>query len=156
MPWQLTRGSSLHGTSRPLSPQDFLLFAKLATARGVVPRDRWDWSALCAAAGPLLWNALQQQDAMAKHGMSELQLQTGPSMSRSLRSTAERVYGTDPLAAEPDPLCEIMQEQIQSALDPRDGEEDGYNVDPSIENDPSIFADVGGIGPWRELLMSLS
>lgn len=93
---------------------------------------------------------------MAKHGIGELQLQTGPSMGRSLRSTAERVYGTDPLAAQPDPFCEIMQETIQSALDPHDGEDDGYSVDPSIDNDPTIFADVGGIGPWRGLLASLS
>lgn len=136
--------------------EDFLLFAKLAAARGVVPSERWDWPAFCAACAPLLRVALQQRDALEKYGVSQLQLQPEQSTERSLRSTAERVYGCGPVAAEPDPFCEATQQQIQRALDPQGGAGDEYAVDASLDNDPAIFEDVGGVGPWRELLAALS
>jgi len=142
----------------PLAPllrgQDFLLFAKLARARGVVPASGWDWTTFCEVAAPLLRVALPQHEALEKHGVEQLQLQSGASASRSLRSTAERVYGSDPLA-ERDPFCEIVEDQIQTALEP-EPIGGSYYVDTTLESDAAIFADVGGAAAWKRLLAEVS
>jgi hypothetical protein len=143
--------------------QDFLLFAKLASARGIVPRDGWSWAGLCRAAAPLLKEPLGQEAAMAKYGIEQLQLQSSTGLERSLRSTSERVYGTSPLADESDPFCDMCADQIQATLYPDESEDgrlsgfDGYTIEAGLmECDPTLFDDVGGIEPWRGLLAALS
>jgi hypothetical protein len=151
----------LHGAYHPGADalsrlQDFLLFARLAAARSVVPREGWDWRAFCAAAAPLLKAELSLEDATAKYGAEQLELNTDG--GRSLRATSERIYGTSPLADEPDPYFEHLREEIQAALfaDAGDNGADSYMIDIALDEvDPTLFDDVGGVEPWRELLAVL-
>lgn len=156
-----TTACYLHGLYHPGADalsrlQDFLLFARLAAARGVVPREGWDWSAFCAAAAPLLKAEFTEDDAKGKYGAEQLEL--NPTSGRSLRATSERIYGTSPLAEEPDPYFEHLREQIQAALftDAGDNGTDSFVVDIALDDvDSAIFEDVGGVEPWRELLGAL-
>ncbi|KAJ1632174.1 hypothetical protein T492DRAFT_868802, partial [Pavlovales sp. CCMP2436] len=133
---------------------DFLLFAKLARARGVIGCDGWDWHRFCAAAGALLKTPFMQDDAANQYGAE--QLLVAPPGGRSLRSTAELIYGTSPLATEADPFYELVQEQITTALYADVGDEQaGYSV-VSLDNDPSLFEDVGGLEVWQDLLAAVS
>lgn len=149
----------LHGLYHPGADalsrlQDFWLFARLASARGVVPSEGWDWRAFCAAAAPLLKAEFTLEDAATKYGAEQLEKSGG----RSLRATSERIYGTSPLADEPDPYFEHLREQIQAAttVDAGDNGTESIVVDIALDEvDPVLFADVGGVEPWRELLATL-
>lgn len=70
--------------------RDFLVFAKLAALRGVVPPG-WDWAAVLDAAPAHLLCAFEKSDAQEKYGSENVfEAMMG---GRSLRYTGEVVYG---------------------------------------------------------------
>lgn len=154
-------GGCMHGLYNPSCTDatqlaDFLLFAKLAVSRGVVVADSsWDWSRFCSRAAVCLKSAFDQKDAAAKYGEAS-------SGGRSLRFTAEQVYGVSCEVQERDPFVGIIKQQVGDALFPgragADDDEDDFDDEgkgASFEH-TAVFEDVGGVHAWRELLARLS
>jgi len=125
--------------------QSFLVFCKLALHNNVIP-DGWDWSEFLKIASENLNYAFEKSDAQEKYGSENVfAVMTG---GRSLRATAEEVYGT-PVTSSWDSLSQDSQ-QIQDEVD-NFFEEEGSNFYDASE----LFADVGGPQIWQKLRASL-
>mmetsp|Transcript_20548 Transcript_20548/g.60683 ORF Transcript_20548/g.60683 Transcript_20548/m.60683 type:complete len:250 (+) Transcript_20548:70-819(+) len=127
---------------------DFLLFVKLAAARGVAPSagEAWDWAKLCERAISLLPNAFERSDAAGKYGAVSAQ---GAGYALSLM--AEQVYGsscTDGEEAE-DPLSAMVRDQIDEAqMREQEGADEGGSF-------AQLFDGIGGPEPWQALRTAL-
>ncbi|KOO30606.1 ankyrin repeat domain-containing protein 49 [Chrysochromulina tobinii] len=95
-------GGFLHGLyardDGDLISSDFLIYCKLSVKHGVVPRS-WDWAAFLRTATALLPYAFEKQDAKEKWGGENVF--AAVMGGRSLRATAEVVYGNSCQAMEP-------------------------------------------------------
>jgi predicted alpha/beta hydrolase family esterase len=71
---------------------DFMLFAKLAVIKGVIPHQDWNWGSFVAAGGSLLGTPFTKDDAKRRYGSENVfdALNGG----RSLRATGDAVYCT--------------------------------------------------------------
>ena len=143
-------GGKLHGLYDPDSTpldilKDFLIFAKLAVANGVLPSP-WDWDHCLGAAGRLLLSAFEKSDAQDKYGGENIFAGTvgGP----SLRYTAVRVYGFDMMntgqfgPCDPEPL-----HKLEGSIMPL-SRGDLFKRD-------DLFASVGGSARWSRLLAAM-
>ncbi|EFJ50399.1 hypothetical protein VOLCADRAFT_103978 [Volvox carteri f. nagariensis] len=139
-------GCNLHGLYDPEHTgdtivSDFLLFCKLAVRHGVVPHRNWDWNKFLNKAAELLGYAFEKSDAKEKYGNENVfSVITG---GRSLRATAEVVYGTSCMAGSD-------QEEDAEVLQLREVIEDGL-LEEMMETQPELFEDVGGVAAWARL-----
>jgi len=146
-------GNYMHGLYAPDGPsaqlEDFLLFVKLAAARGVAPPegDGWEWPKLCERAAKLLTNAFDKADAASKYGAVSAQ-----GASYALRLMAEQVYGGSAAdeSEEEDPLHAMVKNEISDAA-----VDDGEGPVAVLGLNAKIFEGIGGPEPWAELRKAL-
>lgn len=118
------------GGGSDMITQDFLVFCKLAVSKGVVP-EGWDWKAFLQTARGLLRFAFEKSDAQEKYGSENVfAVATG---GRSLRYTAEAIYGSSIMSMEDSKEAIEMEETVQQQR----GREE-------------VFSDVGGVAVWIE------
>jgi len=100
-------------------------------SKGVVP-DGWDWKAFLQTAKGLLRFAFEKSDAQEKYGSENVfAVATG---GRSLRYTAEAIYGSSIMSMEASKEAIEMEETVQQQ--------------PGREE---VFLDVGGVDVWMEI-----
>jgi len=148
-------GGFLHGLyardDGDLISSDFLIYCKLSVKHGVVPRS-WDWAAFLRTATALLPYAFEKQDAKEKWGGENVF--AAVMGGRSLRATAEVVYGNSCQAMEPSVAMEAMELRMGGRrrwLGTRWHWRTGCW--PILAMD--ICADVGGASIWLELATAL-
>ncbi|KXZ55029.1 hypothetical protein GPECTOR_3g190 [Gonium pectorale] len=142
-------GCNLHGLYDPDATSDsivadFLVFCKLAAAHRVVPA-RWDWGACLAQAAGLLGYAFEKADAKDKYGGENVF--SAFMGGRSLRATAEVVYGTSCMAGAmggDDEELAAIQDQVGS-----------MPLGQLLSHRPELFSDVGGAAAWKRLRSGL-
>ena len=124
--------------------RDFLVFCRLARLAGALP-ERWDWPAYLRHAAPMLRFAFEKSDAQDKYGSENVfRAALG---GRSLRATAEAIYGSSCLAqarmtARHEAMIEAIAGLDDDAMWYRNfGEDEG--LDP--------FRHAGGRDAWRAL-----
>eukprot|EP00971_Amphidinium_carterae_P155761 3088601-Amphidinium_carterae.1 len=122
--------ASAGGGSRHEIANDFLLFCKLAAKQGVVPSG-WDWPAFLAVATRLLPYAFEKSDAQEKYGRENVF--AAAMGGRSLRYTAEIVYGASIMSMEVSDVEAEMEEEIRTR-----------------RFQDHFYADVGGAQVWRD------
>ena len=145
-------GGNLHGlyaaSDRGGGPNmiadDFLVFCKLAVKQKCVPAE-WNWPAFLTKARQLLPYAFEKEDAKDKWGSENVFNATMG--GRSLRATAEAVYGTGCMFGGSDMMgndrCKLA-EDVHKAVKK-------WAKGPQARNDNGMFDGVGGAEPWREL-----
>ena len=143
------QGGFLHGLyakahgEGDLISTDFLIFCKLCLRHGVVPND-FDWRHLLQTAKSSLLTKFTKSDAMSKWHTERKSKSTSPFSTsgklgnRSLRATAEVVYGT-PYDAVDD--SEQVLEKMEEECDEW----------PFEGNGEAICRDIGGFHIWRDL-----
>jgi hypothetical protein len=139
-------GCNLHGLYDPEHTgdtivADFLVFCKLAVRNGVVPQRGWDWGRFLNKAAELLGFAFEKDDAKEKYGGENVF--SAAMGGRSLRATAEFVYGTSCMAGAMsggDDPAEQLREQVESEP-----------LEVLLAGQGELFADVGGAAAWRRL-----
>lgn len=154
---------------------DFLLFVKLALAKGAIPALDWDYAKLIQRAQRLLCVPFAKRDAINKYG-SENVFAAG-SGGRSLRYTAEHIYCTSvqnpsysedadymrikseilstvPLSVDA-PIREGFEDYIFETVG--DDERDAATIRRFLQSSEveEIFDEVGGVALWRQLLLAL-
>jgi hypothetical protein len=111
-------GGFLHGLyardDGDLISSDFLIYCKLSVKHGVVPRS-WDWAAFLRTATALLPYAFEKQDAKEKWGGENVF--AAVMGGRSLRATAEVVYGNSCQAMEPSVAMEDEDDDEEEDVD---------------------------------------
>lgn len=122
--------------------KDFLVFAKLAAARRVVPPG-WSWPECLAEAGKLLPYAFEKSDAKEKWGGENVfSAMLG---GRSLRFTGETVY------------VNSVTNGGGASFNAAPGAEAAANARPEALFDrPTLLDDVGGAAAWRSLRDALA
>ena len=159
-------GRTPHGLCAPSSSAasillDFLIFSRLAVARGVIPSGAanglpaWDWGDFLGEASKMLCKAFNPEKCHAEY-------RYGEEMGRGerMRTLASLLYDNAPAggpAREPSTEA-VRRETVESCW--RDGgpsEEDPRCRRHMLTFDlnQSIFEKVGGTYPWRALLASL-
>jgi hypothetical protein len=155
---------------------DFLLFLKLAVAKGAIPALDWEYKKLLSAAAKLLSAFFNKaQDAISKYGSENIFAVS--SGGRSLRYTAEQVYGTNVLNPEYSKDLDYLriQAEIRAAV-PLSGHHTlpgggggGNRLFAEISDDQRMLgmllggseaseqveglcAEVGGAAIWRQLV----
>lgn len=128
-------GCYLHGPYNPEATlesikTDFIAFCLLAKRRGVVPAG-WDWSAFLKAAANHVVFAFEKSDAKERWGGENVF--SAMMGGRSLRYTAEIVYGSNIQAGETSP-------EAEQALD-----------DAETENE-SVLNEIGGSVVWNHFV----
>lgn len=150
-------GCFLHGPCYPKKTADslladFLVFARLATARHAVP-EGCDWSRLCAQAGRLIRFRLEKADAEGMYGA-----EAATTGERSLRRTAEAVYG-QPASSHADALSNKLRGEValvRASFVAMAPEGDGpIRVEPVSQALLAQLAEVGGFEPWAALYREL-
>lgn len=127
---------------------DFLLFCKLAVARGAVPTP-WSWSKCLDVAAKLLMYAFEKSDAQEKWGSENFFFtQTG---GRSLRCAAQLVYGE---SCQSGIFSDGPEDDLRSAME--------VEIERKLGDSPlpedfkgKVLADVGGDKIWRRLCQNL-
>ncbi|CAE8620993.1 unnamed protein product [Polarella glacialis] len=109
--------------------QDFFLFCKLAVRKAVIPPN-WDWAAFLVTAEDLLRYAFEKEDAQEKYGSENVF--NAAMGGRSLRYTAEMVYGSSCMAMEESDAAQELEDTIERSF-----------------NNERVFDDVGGVVAWR-------
>ena len=136
-------GGQFHGLYAEATPtglvQDFLVFCKLAVARGVVPR-AWAWAPFLKVAAAELLYSIEKSDAVDKWGMENVSPVFAAMGGRSLRLTAEFVYGTPAPAGE-----------APSWRGAKGAEAAARTAEAQLLRKPALFEDVGGMAIWRQL-----
>ncbi|KAF6261090.1 hypothetical protein COO60DRAFT_1682349 [Scenedesmus sp. NREL 46B-D3] len=131
--------------------EDFLIFCKLTVKAGALPQ-LWDWHALLRKAQALLPHAFEKSDAQDKYGSENIfagMILPG----RSLRYTAQVVYGTDcfsrdSAADEVSARLANEAEQLRALVMGKWGS--------LVEGQgSSLFDDVGGVQLWQQLHRNL-
>jgi len=152
--------------------EDFLVFSKLALARGVIPSSDWSWDFHIRAANDLLLGAFDKEDAKEKYGQENVFM--AAMGGRSLRATAEVVYNTSIMEENSDELSHVTRNQVNGAWNSmfqtqthpwfydQEGNimEEGHRYLTTITMEepcptPEIFDDVGGLDLWKWLFGSL-
>ena len=127
---------------------DFLVYCHLARCVGAVPvNSGWDWVGCLDTFGHLLSYAFEKSDAADKYGREDIfsaRLLGG----RSLRATAERIYGSSVAGAIDTPTDDILAtvaelERLESLVG------NGF-MEWNSKN--TLFQDVGGFAVWNRLL----
>ena len=139
-------GGYLHGLYNPDNGKlevlrDFLHFVLLARRHGVIGANStasW-WQQLATQAGKQLGFAFEKSDAQEKYGSENVfEVATG---GRSLRYTAERVYGHGMSQyEEPSELYYQTKEEVDDALG------DGFGGQAAKA---TIWAEIGGFSVWQ-------
>jgi hypothetical protein len=126
--------------------RSFLTFCKLALKNGIVPSE-WDWNAFTKVAAQHLICSFEKSDAQEKYGGENV---FGAAMGgRSLRFTAEQVYGTNVYDGN------SVSEENKSVKDSVDGASCFRAHSHSLVTSESLFAAVGGYEIWETLLKDL-
>mmetsp|Transcript_1262 Transcript_1262/g.3527 ORF Transcript_1262/g.3527 Transcript_1262/m.3527 type:complete len:255 (+) Transcript_1262:111-875(+) len=149
----MSTGSYMHGLyagdGASALLEDFLIFIKLASARGVAPPegDGFVWAKLCSRAAKLLPNAFEKSDAAEKYGKV-----SANGAAYALRLMAEQVYGNsaDDESAEDDPLYSMVRHELGDAAT-----EIGEGPEGVLGLEARLFEGIGGLGPWAELRTAL-
>jgi hypothetical protein len=126
--------------------RSFLTFCKLALKNGVVP-SKWDWTAFTKVATEHLIYAFEKSDAQEKYGGENVF--DAAMGGRSLRFTAEQVYGTNVYDGN------TVSEENKSVKESVDGASCFRAHSHSLATSESLFATVGGYEIWETLLKDL-
>ena len=119
---------------------DFQVFCLLAARRGVLPAN-WNWPAFLAVASQFVCFAFDKSEAQARWG-GENVFAALMGNGRSLRYTAEMVYGTS---------C-----QQQSSVEERDAAEDSIFHGPEGSDDYlNAVREIGGTDAWKAFSRAL-
>jgi hypothetical protein len=155
---------------------DFLVFCRLAVARGVAPSapaalaqpGLWDWSELlspgCAAT---MLCKMFNPDVCQPHHRYGKEMGVGPPFRARAALVYEGTHGADE-PAPPGPSAEVMRRETMESCW-RDGgvAEEEEDEDEGLvrsrrqvhmvtfDRNAPMFADVGGVGAWRVLLAAL-
>lgn len=147
-------GCNLHGLYNAVASgggeeevaRDFLIFCRLARLAGAIP-ERWDWPAFLAHAAPMLRFAFEKSDAQEKYGGENIFTAALPGGGRSLRFTAEAIYGSSCMAGGRQTVeHEAMEEAVQGQPDDMLWEEGDNGPD-----EPDPLRHVGGRRAWGRL-----
>eukprot|EP00178_Gracilaria_changii_P003310 TRINITY_DN1487_c0_g1_i1.p2 TRINITY_DN1487_c0_g1~~TRINITY_DN1487_c0_g1_i1.p2 ORF type:complete len:588 (-),score=78.18 TRINITY_DN1487_c0_g1_i1:4154-5917(-) len=125
---------------------DFLVFCKLAVARGALP-DVWEWRTFLHVAVNHLHCAFEKSDAQDKYG-SENYFSAFLS-GRSLRFTAKQIYGLDLMG--PEDEDEAYKETHDLVWTRCMGDDDRM----SFRRTRTVFANVGEQRVWQEFLQTM-
>ena len=125
---------------------DFLIFAKLAVLREVVPLLDWSWEAFLDIALNLVAYPFSKNDAKAKYGDENVFLVN--SGGRSLRYTAEFVYPCPVNAQKPDPVYNKWIDEISKNAN--------NDVEVIFNNALLLTDDIGESEIWKEFKTKLS
>ena len=125
---------------------DFLLFTKLAVARGVIPSSSsdtpWEWGVYLDVAGQMIYKAFAPDKC---GGAEKYGKQAGD--GTALRSWGQAIYeGVYREETEADQLHDAMKQKVDAACW---GEDGGPHF--SFARDPSIYDDVGSVYAWKGL-----
>jgi hypothetical protein len=157
-------GVAMPGASAETIVLDFLQFCRLATAHGAVPTsssssrvaEAWDWATLLAAAPAKLAKKFNPE-------LCKAEAYYGAEMGggSELRALATKVYadGADEEAASvADAILRETEERCFRVREDDGGQAVGGGRPQHVLSfeDASIFEDVGGPQPWRELLAALT
>jgi len=147
-------GGNLHGlynidgSSAGSVVVDFLLFCRLAVARGAIP-SLWSWSGCLEVAAKLLPYAFEKSDAHKKWGNEDF-FSTGMG-GRSLRCTAELIYGG---SCQEDVFSDEPEDDVRYAIEVEIERRLSYSPGPE-RFIGKVVANVGGDKVWRCLCEAL-
>ena len=138
-------GGNLHGPYCPDATTqsnafDFLVFCVLASRRNVVPPG-WDWLAFFKVASQFVCFAFEKSDAQERWGGENVfSALTGSNGGRSLRYTAEVVYGSS---------CQSGSTEHSDHIkaDEEAGESGAWNDRPPLPD--ALYDEVGGRAAWE-------
>lgn len=132
-------GCYLHGPYNPeATPEsiktDFMTFCLLAKRRGALP-EGWDWAAFLKVAAKFVVFAFEKSDAQERWGSENVF--SAMMGGRSLRFTAEKIYGSN----------------IQEGGDSPEAEQAGEDAESERK---SILNEIGGSEVWSQFLIDLA
>jgi hypothetical protein len=119
---------------------DFLLFCKLAVSSGVLPSE-WDWKKFLHLANEALMYSFEKSDASEKYGSENVF--AAAMGGRSLRYTAESVYGT---SCQDGSKESAKRREIRKKI-----EQTQCFTTNTLSKHAGLFEEVGGHEVWQKL-----